>query len=380
MENRKVRVAITHGDTNGVGYEVIFKAFEDPTILELCTPIIYGSPKVAAYHRNALKLETPFSIISDADAVKDDRLNLLACINEEVKVDLGQPTDESAAAAGKALARAVEDFGQGAFDVLVMAPTADENALRLEQQLGGGQKLLEVLVNEDLRVALVTNNVPLKDVADAITKEKIVEKARLFHQCLRRDMRISSPRIAVLALNPHAGMSGELGEEENEVIAPAIAELEQQGIQAFGPYAADEFFGSGHCLRFDGVLAMYHDQGMTPFRTMMPDGNVKLTAGLDIVATAPDHGPEFGQAGNGTTDAASMRHAIYLAIDVARNRQNYDEPLANPLPKLYHEKRDDSEKVRFSIPKNKEQPKRENKNGLPTAENAPSDAGDSVDE
>ena len=366
MEERKSRVAITHGDTNGIGYEVILKTFANPTMLELCTPIIYGSPKVAAYHRKALDLPTNFSIIEQAQDAQDGRLNLLATFEDEVKVEMGQPSKEAGEAALKALDRAMTDFRAGLYDVLVTAPI-NKNTIQsdlfhfhghteyIEQSVGDGQKALMILMNDTLRVALVTTHLPIKDVAAAITKEAIMEKARIFHQSLKRDLRISNPRIAVLALNPHAGDGGVLGTEEQTVIQPAIEELAKEGVQAFGPYAADGFFGSGAYSRFDGVLAMYHDQGLAPFKTLALENGVNFTAGLPIVRTSPDHGTAFDIAGKGVADEQSFRQAIYAAIDIWRNRQQYDEPLANPLPKLYHEKREDGEKARFTV--KKEQPK-----------------------
>ena len=202
-----------------------------------------------------------------------------------------------------------------------------------------------------MRVALVTTHLAIKDVADAITQEAIIEKATIFHQSLKRDLSISNPRIAVLALNPHAGDGGVIGTEEETIIKPAISELEKAGIQAFGPYPADGFFGSGMYFRFDGVLAMYHDQGLAPFKTLALENGVNFTAGLPIVRTSPDHGTAYDIAGKGIADESSFRQAIYAAIDIWRNRQNYDEPLANPLPKLYHEKREDGEKARFTVKK-----------------------------
>jgi len=354
-EKKRIRVAITHGDTNGVGYEAILKAFEDPTILELFTPIVYGSPKVAAYHAKTLGMEIPFDSINDAKEAEDNRLNILNCFGEEeIKVSLGEATFESGQAALKALDRAIEDYKKGLFDVLVTAPVNRSNmegfnghAEYLERKLNSKGKGISILMNDELRVALVTNNLAIKDIPESLTKQKIVEKGKLFHEALRRDMRISSPRIAVLSLNPRCGEDGALGEEEKEIIAPAISELEEHGIQAFGPYAADSFFGRGDYYRFDGVLAMYHDQGMAPFKTIAPEDGVRFTSGLPIVRTAPAHGVHFEMAGRNQIDASSMRHAIYLAIDAVRNREDYDEPLQNPLPKLYHEKRDESEKVRF---------------------------------
>lgn len=361
-----IRVAITQGDTNGVGYEVILKTFSDPTIFELCTPIIYGSPKIAAYHRKALNLETNFSIINTAEEARDGRLNILNCFDEEVKVELGNPSEEAGQAAYKALDRAMTDYRAGLFDVLVTAPinkaTIQSPGFHfpghteyIETSVGDGNKALMILMNESLRVALVTTHLPIKDIAKAITKEAIIEKATIFHKTLKRDFRISNPRIAVLSLNPHAGDNGLLGSEEQEVIKPAIDELEKQGIQAFGPYPADGFFGSNAYDHFDGVLAMYHDQGLAPFKTIALESGVNFTAGLPIVRTSPDHGTAYDIAGQGKADENSFRQTVYTAIDVFRNRQNYDEPLQNPLPKLFHEKRDDSEKVRFAIPKAKDQ-------------------------
>ena len=365
-----IRVAITQGDTNGVGYEVIFKTFSDPAMFELCTPIIYGSPKIAAYHRKALNLETNFSIINTAEEARDGRLNILTCFDEEIKVDLGQPSEEAGKAAYKALDRAMKDYRAGLFDVLVTAPinkaTIQSPGFHfpghteyIETCVGDGNKALMILMNETLRVALVTTHLPIKEIAKAITKEIIIEKASIFHKSLRRDFRISNPRIAVLSLNPHAGDNGLLGSEEQEIIKPAIDELEKNGIQAFGPYPADGFFGSNAYDHFDGVLAMYHDQGLAPFKTIALESGVNFTAGLPIIRTSPDHGTAYDIAGQGKADENSFRHAVYTAIDVFRNRQNYDEPLENPLPKLFHEKRDDSEKVRFAIPKAKDQFKKE---------------------
>lgn len=342
MEERKIRVAITHGDTNGIGYEVIFKAFEDPAMLELCTPIIYGSPKVASYHRKAMNLETPYNVINNAEEAREGRLNLLATFDDEVKVEFGQPTEESAVAARKALQRAKEDLQKGLFDVLVLGPVKPNPNPAKED------RSLLVMLSDNVRIGLVTNHLPIKDVPQAITVEKIAEKGRLFWKSLKRDFRISNPRLALLALNPQEGA------EEKEIILPAIEAMEKEGIQAFGPYSANDFFGSQQYEYFDGVLAMYDDQGAVPFKTLAQDYGVKLKAGIPIICTTPDHGPAFDIAGKGEASEHSLRHAIYIAIDMHRNRIAYDEPLAHPLPKLYHEKREEGEKVRFAIPKAKD--------------------------
>lgn len=337
MEDKKIRVAITHGDTNGIGYEVILKTFEDPTMLEFCTPIIYGSPKVAAYHRKAMELETQYSVINNAEEANPNKLNLLATFDDDVKVELGQPTEESAVAARKAMARAKEDLQKGLFDVLVTAPVKPNSNPPRED------RALTMMVSDRACIGLVTTHLPLKEVAASITVEKIVEKGTIFHNSLRRDFRISSPRIAVMAINP------QMGSEEEQIVKPAIEALEKNGIQAFGPYLSLDFFGANLYYDFDGVLAMYDDQGVVPFKTLSQEYGVKLKAGISAIVVTPDQDPAFEIAGKGVADELSMRHAIYTAIDMFRHRAEYDAPMANPLPKLYHEKKEDGDKARFAI-------------------------------
>jgi len=362
MEDRKIRVAITHGDTNGAGYELIFKLFADQALLDLCTPIIYGSPKVAAFHRNMLQTEANFSIITKAEDARDGRVNMLACVDEDVKVEMGTPTDISAKAALKALDCALTDYSQGLYDVLLTAPVC-ETAIQdkgllfnghteyINKRMGNDTKGLRILMSQGIRVALLTDNIPVSEIAPTITEELFCNTVKTLHTSMKRDFRISNPRIATLTLNPHAGIDGRPGKEETEIITPAMAKLTAEGIQIFGPYAADDFFGKGMYKHFDSVLAMYHDQGSVPFRAIAGDNRTDYTAGLPIVRTAPDHTPLFDIAGKGVADEQGMRDALYAAIDIFRNRQEYDEPLENPLPKLYHEKKEDGEKVRFTIPK-----------------------------
>jgi 4-hydroxythreonine-4-phosphate dehydrogenase len=356
--NRTIRVGITHGDINGVGYEVILKTFSDPTMMELCTPIVYGSPKVAAYHRKAMDIQTNFSIINQAADAQDGRLNILNCSEEELKVDLGKPSAEAGKAALDALERALIDYREGRIDVLVTAPinkhTIQSDNFHfpghteyIEQRVGEGNTALMILMQNDLRVALVTGHVPVRYIAKEITREHITEKLEVFHQSLKRDFNIDCPRIAVLALNPHAGDNGLLGTEENEIIIPAMQDMVKQGIQCFGPYPADGFFGSGNYRHFDGILAMYHDQGLAPFKALAMDEGVNYTAGLPIVRTSPAHGTAYDIAGQGVASEDSFRQAIYVAIDVFRNRQRDDEMRAHPLRKQYYEKRDDSDKLKL---------------------------------
>ncbi len=362
MENRKLRVAITHGDTNGIGYELIFKTFADPEMLELCIPIVYGSPKIAAYHRKALDINAQFSIIQNANDAKEGRVNLLATFDDEVKVDLGEPTPESGDAAMRALDRAMTDYRDGLFDVLVTAPINRSNISMegfdfqgnskfIETCVGEGRKSFDVLVNENMRIAFLTNNISLKEVSGAVNKENIEEKVEKLAGIIRRDFNISNPRIAVMALNPTSNEDGGFGIEENEIILPAVEALSDKSIQAFGPYAADDFFGKGWFEQFDGIVAMYHDQGMAPFKALSNEEGIIYTSGLPLVTTTIDETPRYDIAGCNLADADAFRHAIFLAIDVFRNRIVYDEPMGNPLKKLYKEKRDESDKVRFSIPK-----------------------------
>lgn len=362
MENKKIRVAITHGDTNGIGYELIFKTFAEPEMLEFCTPIIYGSPKVAAYYRKAMNLPAQFSIIQQAEEAVDGRINLLAAVEDEVKVDMGIPTAESGEAAVKALDRAMTDYRDNLYDVLITAPVNNQNAVfenypfpghkqYIETCLGEGKKALTILCGRDLRIASITEKTPLKNVISAITKENIIEKATLLQQTIKRDFRISNPRIAVLALNPKNDEENSCGTEEKDIIIPAIDELAENGIQAFGPYASDDFFGKGHYMDFDAILAMYQEQASIAFHTLYTEDGVIYTASMPIIRTAADLTPSYSIAGTNTADETSFRNAVFLALDTYRNRSNYDEAHESPLPKLYHEKRDESEKVRFAIPK-----------------------------
>ncbi|MCD8030517.1 MAG: 4-hydroxythreonine-4-phosphate dehydrogenase PdxA [Bacteroides sp.] len=358
MESNKIKIGITQGDVNGVGYEVILKTFAEPAMLELCTPVIYGSPKVAAYHRKSLDLPTNFSIVNSASEAQSNRLSVVNCTNDEVKVEFGKVDPEIGKAAFDALEKAVEEYREQKIDVLVTAPI-NKHTIRseefpfpghteyLEERLGEGEKSLMILVKDDLRMALVTGHIPVSEIPAAITKERIQEKIRIFHHSLKRDFNIGSPRIAVLSLNPHAGDDGVIGTEEQTVIIPAIQEMAEKGILCYGPYPADGFMGSGNYTKFDGILAMYHDQGLTPFKVLAMEDGVNFTAGLPVVRTSPAHGTAYDIAGQGIAGEESFRQAIYLAIDVYRNRQRDAQARVNPLRKQYYEKRDDSDKLKL---------------------------------
>ena len=352
-------IAITAGDTNGVGYEVIIKALLETHMFELCKPVIYGNAAVAKHHIQTLGEEwrnIQWNNIDDARQAKDGRLNLITCYTDNTPVQLGTPTPEAGKAALASLERACRDLKANAVDALVTAPINKDSvnvALAssgksgsdaftghteyLERQFGG--QSLMMLCSGNLRVALVCNHVSIAEIPSQITEERILAKLKLLNESLKRDFGMEKPRIAVLALNPHAGDQGLLGKEEQEIIIPAIAKANEQGIWAFGPYASDGFFGSGHFSQFDAVLAMYHDQGLIPFKTLDMSG-VNYTAGLPIVRTSPDHGTGYDIAGKDQADASSMRNAIYMALDVLHRRSEYDELRANPLPFIVREDRE----------------------------------------
>lgn len=337
-------IAITAGDTNGIGYEVIIKALLNGYMFEVMRPVIYGNAVVAKQHIHTLGEEyrnINWNMIDTPEQAKDGRLNMITCYTDNLPVELGKNTEESNKAAKASLDRACRDLKEGKVQAIVTAPINKE-------ALGGGHteflteyfKLeiedlkfgsLMMLCSGNLRVALVCNHVALADIPAQITEERILAKLAVLNNSLKRDFAIEKPRIAVLALNPHAGDAGLLGKEEQEIIVPAIEKAKTQGIWAFGPYAADGFFGSGHYDHFDAVLAMYHDQGLIPFKTLDMSG-VNYTAGLSIVRTSPDHGTGYDIAGKNIADESSMRNAIYMALDVLRTRAEYDELRANPLP------------------------------------------------
>lgn len=350
---KKIKIGITHGDTNGVGYEVILKAFEDPTMLELCTPIVYGSPKIATFHRKAMNLSANFLTVDSAEKAQEGHLNLVDVIQNEIKVDFGQATPEAGQAAFMSLEAAVADYKAGLVDALVTAPINKHSIQSenfhfcghteyLENRLGEGQKSMMILMNENVRVALLTTHLPLADVAASVTVENVADKLRAIHQTLQRDFGVGAPRIAVLSLNPHAGDGGLLGKEELEFIIPAMQQAEQQKVMSFGPFASDGFFGNRSYSHYDAILAMYHDQGLAPFKTLSMDAGVNFTAGLPVVRTSPDHGTAYDIAGQGVASAESFIQAIYAAIDIYRNRKAYDEAHAHPLEKLYVDKREDT--------------------------------------
>lgn len=342
-EEKKIRVAITHGDINGVGYEVIIKTFSDSRMFDLCTPVLYGSSKVASYHKKLLTSVTQemnFNVIHDAAEALDNRYNVLNLTQDEIKIDLGKSTEIAGALARKSLDRACEDLKAGKVDVLVTAPINKRNIQAPDFDFPGhteylshqfGASSLMLMVCDRIRIGIVTNHLALKDVPAALTHDLLINKIKLLNQSLKRDFGITRPKIAVLALDPHAGDNGVIGDFDARVIMPVIDEAQANGILAYGPFPSDGFFGSEQFNKFDGVLALYHDQGLIPFKLMSFTEGVNYTAGLPYVRTSPAHGTGYDIAGKDRASEQSFRSAVYLACNILRNRQEYDLLNANPL-------------------------------------------------
>lgn len=343
MSQNEIRVGITHGDINGVGYEVILKTLSDPRVHEDVTVVLYGSPKVAAYHRKTLNMQAAvnFTQIRTADEAHARRLNVVNCCPNEVKVELGKPTEAGGEAALQSLQAAVKDLKEGKIDVLVTAPI-DKHTIHSETfkfpghteylaQEFGASEVLMFLVSDVMRIGVVTGHIPISKVASAITEAIVLKKLQIMNQSLIKDFGIRKPRIAVLGLNPHSGDNGVIGSEDQTIITPAIEKARKEGIMAFGPFPSDGFFGAGEFTKFDAVLAMYHDQGLIPFKTLAFEHGVNFTAGMSAVRTSPDHGTAYDIAGKDMASEASFREAFFLAIDVFKKRLEYAGLTANKL-------------------------------------------------
>jgi len=351
MSQRNLRVGITIGDINGIGPEIIIKALSDNRLFSDFTPIIYGSTKVLNFYKKDLE-EASFNYQSakSIDEVTDLKVNVINVWKEDVAIEPGKLTKIAGDCAFKALEAATNDLASNKLDILVTAPISKE-AIQLAgfqfpghteylAHLSGEKEALMFMISEQIKVAVVTGHIPLKDVASTISSDKIYDKIVALNTSLIRDFKIVRPKIAVLGLNPHAGENGKIGTEEKEIILPAINKAKENKLLAFGPYPADGFFGSNQLVAFDAVLAMYHDQGLTVFKTLAFDKGVNYTAGLPIVRTSPDHGTAFDIAGKGIASEESIRQAIFDAIDIYNNRKFYKEITANPLQKQFHGTKD----------------------------------------
>lgn len=340
--SNKIKIGISIGDINGIGLEVILKTLSETKILDYCTPIVYGHTKVASYHRKALGIsDFAFNVINNPDAANPKKANLINCWEEDVKVELGVSNETGGKYALLSLEKATEDLVNGHIDALVTAPINKHNIqsdnfkfpghTEYLQERSKSNDVLMFLLSDDVRVGVVTGHIPVGDVPKSITKEKIVKKLQLMNDSLKKDFWIEKPKIAVLGLNPHAGDNGLLGKEEENIISPAIHEAFDKGIICFGPFPADGFFGKGSYKQFDAVLAMYHDQGLVPFKTIAFGSGVNYSAGLNVIRTSPDHGTGYDIAGKNIADPSSFIEAVFTAIHIVKNRREQEDLLRNQL-------------------------------------------------
>jgi len=347
----KLKLGITIGDINGVSVEVIIKALSDERMLNQFTPIIYGSSKVLSYHKNIVDSENfQFTSISKAESSKYNRVNVLNCWEETANIELGKATVEAGKFAHIALDRAVRDFQDNHIDGIVTAPINKHAMKKADFPFPGHTEFiadkfksansLMMMISDSLKVALVTNHEPISNVASMITKESVTKKLNILHRTLIEDFGIEKPVIAVLGLNPHAGDDGAIGTEDDTEVRPAIIEAKKNGMSIMGPYPADGFFGSSKFKKFDAILAMYHDQGLIPFKALSFGNGVNFTAGLPLVRTSPDHGTAYDIAGKNIADESSLRSAIFAALDIAKTRKEYHESRENKLERTNRSKKE----------------------------------------
>ncbi|MGC4100214.1 4-hydroxythreonine-4-phosphate dehydrogenase PdxA [Ferruginibacter sp.] len=343
-ENKPV-IGISCGDINGIGIELIIKTLGDSRILDICTPLIFANNKVINFYRKSIPdVNINFISIKELNRVNHKQVNLFNCWEEEMNITPGSLTDAGGSYAIKSLTIAAQALKEGKIDGLVTAPIHKKNIQGQQFNYTGHTPYLKALfgaadvamfmVAENIRVALLTEHVAVKDIAQYITKENIISKLQIINNSLKKDFGISKPKIAVLGLNPHAGDEGLIGKEDEEIIKPAVKDAKQKDIFCFGPYPADAFFARGQYEKFDGVLAMYHDQGLIPFKSLAIGEGVNYTAGLNGVRTSPDHGVAFDIAGKGKADEASFREAIFKCVDIIASRREYAEQYRNPLKKM----------------------------------------------
>ena len=346
MTEKIIKVGISHGDINGIAYELILKTFDDIRIFEMCIPVIYGSSKVLAYQRKFMNLSpVNFTTINNAGDAGMNRLNVINCGNEEVAVEFAHSTPESELLAKEAFQRAISDLQSGLIDVLIMAPAnLDENTL--SGFITSKKPPLKMLISDSFRIALASDKIPLSGITSYLTVDLLSNQIKSLHSTLIHDFMITNPRIAVLSLNPGAGIKEKLfGNEETEMIIPAIKAANDAGIICFGPYSADDYFGSSEYTRFDATLATYYDQGLIPFRSITFEGGVLFWADLPFIVTASDQGVSYEKAGKNESSEASFRNALYYAIDIFKARKIDSEIYANPLKKQYFERGSDNEKL-----------------------------------
>lgn len=340
-----IKIGISIGDLNGIGVEIILKSFSDKRMFKQCTPIVYGASEVVEAHAKALNIEgVKLKSISKAEDAEVGILNVLECWTDKVNISLGKEDKSLGKYAFKALEAVANDAIAKKIDAIVTAPVSKELISTAEQKFVGqtefftqktsASESLMLMASETLKVGLVTNHLPVSDIAKSISINGIIRKLLTLNKGLKKDYGLEKPKIAVLALNPHAGDGGVIGNEENDILIPAIKEAKNEKVMAVGPFPADAFFGTGNYKNYDAVLAMFHDQGLIPFKAISFGSGTNVTLGLPIIRTSPDHGPAFDIAGKGKADESSFRTAVYIAMDIANNRKTYTEIHANPLKRL----------------------------------------------
>ncbi|SOS75145.1 4-hydroxythreonine-4-phosphate dehydrogenase [Tenacibaculum piscium] len=336
----KIIVGISVGDINGIGIEIILKTFEDKRMLDFCTPVIFASNRLISYHKKNLKLHNTIFGINSLDKIADTKINLMNSWSEEVKIELGKSTEIGGKYAYKSLEAATNALRNNQIDVLLTAPISKENIQSEEFNFPGHTEYLEenlegkslmILMSDTLRVGLITGHIPISKVSESITPALIKEKVDIMYHSLKQDFSITKPKIAILGLNPHCGDHGIIGDEDDVIIRPTIAEIKESGKLVFGPYAADGFFGSETYKKFDGVLAMYHDQGLAPFKALSFGNGVNFTAGLNKVRTSPDHGTGFDIAGKNNANPSSFKEALFTSLQIFKSRKQYETLTENTL-------------------------------------------------
>jgi len=336
----KIKVGISIGDCNGVGIEIILKTFLDKRMLDFCTPIIFGNTKLISTYKKDLHLDVQFNGIKYADKALNGKLNILNVWNEEIPVEIGKPTKIAGEFAFKSLESATNALNRGVIDVLVTAPINKDNIQSESFQFPGHTEYLEsklngeslmILMTDELKIGLITGHIPISKVSETITPELITNKVENLYTTLVQDFAISKPKIAVLGLNPHCGDHGVIGLEDDEIIKPTIDKIQETGKLVYGPFAADSFFGSESYKNFDAILAMYHDQGLAPFKTLSFGEGVNYTAGLDKIRTSPDHGTAYNIAGKGIASVSSFKEAIFTAVKIYKTRKEYRSLTENVL-------------------------------------------------
>ncbi|MCL1937686.1 MAG: 4-hydroxythreonine-4-phosphate dehydrogenase PdxA [Candidatus Azobacteroides sp.] len=344
--NEILKIGISQGDTNSIAYELILKAFEDARMYESCIPVIYGSSKALAYHRKTLELPSlNINNIHRLEEAAPNRINMYNVVHEEVMVELGKSTADSLKAAETALAKGWEDLQTGQINILLAAPSTADIAAKIDEGADNERKSLKILIKEGLRIALATDKIPLAEVPFALTTDQLAEKIITLQASMIQDFMINSSRIAVLSLNPQSGIKEKLGKEELEIIIPAIHKASEEGVVCFGPYSADDFFGSDEYRRFDAILAMYYDQGATAFQSITAGEGAIYYAGSPYIVVSPYIGVSYHNAGKNKTLPDSFRESFYLAADIYRNREIDKEINKNPLKKQYFERGSDNEKL-----------------------------------